>query len=110
MTLFKVSAWQICAQMAAYMAQGWSHGLRCSERLSRHQTLASARRSVTPQPHEAVPRDRLDLALSSHLRHGSATLVRVPHFYTQPETMGVTTWYYSTLPVTDHEQKEFAGV
>ncbi|XP_059468675.1 uncharacterized protein LOC132192641 [Neocloeon triangulifer] len=104
-----------------HLRQGWAQFLHPSERLSRHHTLSSARQR---QDWSFPTQDKLDLALSARYHHEKDLFVSKGYFYTQPETLGETTWrvlrnelpnlyerqliFHHPLQIRDHEQRNLA--
>ncbi|XP_076174863.1 cilia- and flagella-associated protein 276 [Ptiloglossa arizonensis] len=69
----------------------WSANLKSHERLFAHHTLNSIRKDARLMRFE-VPKDALDLALTTVYVHSKDTLVPKVYVAMQPETLGQKTW------------------
>ncbi|CAH0546395.1 unnamed protein product [Brassicogethes aeneus] len=78
---------------SSYRGSNWASNLSPFERLSAHQTLASARRFIYFRPFPGtIPSDELDFILTAQYNHTSETFADKQDTVLQPETVNKSSW------------------
>uniref|UniRef100_A0A336LSQ2 CSON015192 protein n=1 Tax=Culicoides sonorensis TaxID=179676 RepID=A0A336LSQ2_CULSO len=72
--------------------ENWSNSMKTHERVFLHQTLASARRSANFRNYPTIPRDSLDIILTSQYNHSNDLFYDKNSTVLQDETCGKRTF------------------